>query len=123
MFFPVNTPVNLLWFTDRTIECVEIVINVDRDTGINFYLDNQVDGSQRALSGQTMDIVNNFVIGANYGGTQNAYMDIDCAAIFNKVLTEAERSYLWNHGLGTENMKSCARPLFGGSLAGKRGLT
>ena len=63
-------------------------------------------------------------IGSNYNGNNALDVYLDCCALWsNRVLTQEERDFLWNNGLGTENMKSCARPLSGGSLAGKRGLT
>lgn len=65
-------------------------------------------------------------IGATDTGTEEFYGSLDNVMIFNKVLTEEEIAWLYNEGNGRENLNIIARPLVGGSLAGrglaKRGL-
>jgi len=64
------------------------------------------------------------VMGRWNGGGQ--YMDgrLDDVRIWDgRTLNTEERAFLWYNGSGTEKSKTCTRPLVGGSLAGKRGLT
>ena len=63
--------------------------------------------------------------GSNYQGVGPIDAYLDCFGLWgnNRFLDAEERDFLWNNGLGTESLQSCARPLVGGSLAGKRGLT
>jgi len=63
--------------------------------------------------------------GSNFQGNYPVDAYLDCFGLWgnNKFINAEERAFLWNNGLGTENLKSCTRPLVGGSLAGKRGLT
>lgn len=86
------------------------------------YLDNQLDGNG---SGSAKTLLNKPVsIGRWNGGAMYADIVFDDARVWNgRTLNTEERNFLWNNGLGTENVKSCAHPLVGGSLAGKRGLT
>jgi hypothetical protein len=86
------------------------------------YLDNQLDGSG---SGSAKTLFNKPVsIGRWNGGAMYADIVFDDTRVWNgRTLNTEERNFLWNNGLGTENVKSCTHPLVDGSLAGKRGLT
>lgn len=91
---------------------------VTYDNGnVYIYIDNQADGSgsnsyfQDSTQG-SFDI-GNF---ASYGYFEGI---LDMMAHWNDVLTAEERTFLWNDGDGTEELKSgIARPLVGGSLVG-----
>lgn len=98
-----------------------IAQRINSTTG-ELYLDNNNVGS---VSGTAKSLLSVAVSAGRWNGG-SLYLDgtIDDLRIWDgRILSADERAFLWNNGLGTEKMKSCARPLVGGSLAGKRGLT
>lgn len=99
-----------------------IAQRINSTTG-ELYLDTNNVGSGQGAA-KSLNAV--LVCAGRWNGGSGWHLDgiIDDLRIWDgKVLSADERAFLWNNGLGTENMKSCARPLVGGSLAGKRGLT
>ena len=69
------------------------------DNMIKMWIDNSYIGSSGGTA-LNLDTVANFAIGANYTGGTEFFGLIDEAMIFNDVLTDAERTEIWNSGSG-----------------------
>lgn len=78
-----------------------IVVILDGTTGY-VYKDNVLIGSQAGIT-VDMDDVSTIKLGADAGGSiQHLHCEFDATMIFNRALTEAERTILWNEGTGTD---------------------
>jgi len=92
-------------------------------TGIKIYFNN-VEQTTFAITAGTFTGMGNK--GAKVQIGRFAYYALEFHGIIDNVilfkdhvLTADERAFLYNHGYGTESLKSCARPLVNGSLVGK----
>lgn len=99
---------------DELWHFIVMVVNDAEDKFLG-YLDNVQ--TMTLTCGQVSDLTDTLSIGRvpNVSGYHEG--ELDNIMIFDKALSEDEISFLWNNGLGTENLQSCARPLVGGNLA------
>lgn len=109
-----------------TTDWTHVMITYDDSkiwSGIKIYFNN-VERDTTALVAGTFTGMSNK--GANLQIGRFAYYALEFHGIIDNVilfkdhvLTADERAFLYNHGYGTESLKSCARPLVNGSLVGK----
>lgn len=78
------------------------------------------DGASQAVKAPVWGIFYFKHVGTGAASPGNFDGWIDNFMVFDDLLAQAEIDFLYNHGLGTERLKSVARPLVGGSLAGGR---
>ena len=100
--------------TDELWHFIVMVVNDAEDKFLG-YLDNVK--TMSLACGQVGDLADSVYIGRvpNVSGYHKG--ELDNIMIFDKAINEDEIAFLWNNGVGTENLQSCARPLVSGELA------
>lgn len=91
--------------TDTNWHLIKVVVN--RGGTAYMYLDN-VQVASVAISGEVMNITNNLFIGQTYNDIRKFEGDIDVISFFDKALSAAERTWLWNSGDCTERLNQIA---------------
>lgn len=110
----------------ETTDWTHVMITYDDSkiwSGIKIYFNNVERDTTALVAGTFTGMINK--VGTVQIG-RFAYDALEFHGIFDNVilfkdhvLTADERAFLYNHGYGTESLKSCARPLVNGSLVGK----